>query len=96
MPDKRKRYSEEFKSQCLQYLEVSKKTYSEVARKFGVNPGTIAFWKRQRREELHQEADKATEGDKPIRDPWETIAELEAENRFLKKALAFFETGKVC
>ncbi len=91
MPERRKKYSSEFKEEAVKMVIESSRPAAEVAREIGVNEGMLGNWVAKYRSE-HV-------GDEPPLTLSERVRlrELERENRelrmkseFLGKAVAFF------
>jgi transposase-like protein len=70
----RKRYDEEFKRSAVQHRQTSGKSAAQVARELGLNAGTLQQWKKR------WGAEAPAPG-------LRTVAELEAENRRLRREL---------
>ena len=92
MPEKRRKFSSQFKAEAVQMVIETGKPVAEVARDLGVNDGTLGNWVAAWR-------DANPEPGKTALSPIERarVSELEDENRrlrmeneFLKKAAAFF------
>jgi transposase len=91
MPERRRKFSSQFKAEAVQMVIETGKPIAEVARDLGVHDATLGNWVRAWR-------DANTEPE-PELSPVERarMSELEEENRqlrmeneFLKKAAAFF------
>jgi transposase len=91
MPERRRKFSSQFKAEAVQMVIETGKPIAEVARDLGVNDGTLGNWVK-----VWRDANPETE---PELSPVERarVKELEEENRrlrmeneFLKKAAAFF------
>ena len=65
------RYNEEFKTDIIRLIREDKHSVSSVVKDFGVNNQTVRNWLKEARD--NQDPDKVR------------IAELESENRLLKK-----------
>ena len=91
MPERRRKFSPEFRDEAVKMVVNGSRSVAEVARELGLNPGTLGNWVAAYRR-AH-----------PIDEPPLTISErvrlreLERENRelkmkaeFLAKAAAFF------
>jgi transposase len=91
MPDRRRKYSPEFKEEAARMVAESSRSISEVAREIGVNETTLGNWVREYRE-AHADDEPPLKLSERAR-----LRELERENRelrmkseFLGKAAAFF------
>ena len=81
----KKKYSQEFKEQVLEYLENSPKSIAEVSKEFGVPYPNIVRWKKDNEEK--KSPSKDIEDSKKLK---QEIIRLQKENEILKKAAVFF------
>lgn len=86
-------YHEEFKKQIVaEYIKGN--SYPKLSEEYGVAKSTILGWVRKYSEECQyikpQTTNHVTDTAKELRELNKKIAELEKENLFLKKAVAFF------
>lgn len=91
MPERRRRFSPEFRDEATKMVVNGDRSIAQVARELGINPGTLANWVNAYRT-AHAMADTPLSVSDRAR-----LRELERENRelrmqaeFLKKAAAFF------
>jgi transposase len=91
MPDRRRKYSREFKEEAARMVAESSRSIAEVAREIGVNETTLGNWVREYREAHADDEPPLTLSERT------RLRELERENRelrmkseFLGKAAAFF------
>jgi len=91
MPEKRRKFSSQFKAEAVQMVLETGKPVAEVARDLGVNDGTLGNWVAAWRD-ANPEPSTALSPVERVR-----VSEMEAEirrlrmeNEFLKKAAAFF------
>jgi transposase len=91
MPDRRRKFSPEFRDEAVKMVEESRRPIAQVARELGINPGTLGNWVATYRK-AHPVADEPLAVSERAR-----LRELERENQelrlqaeFLKKAAAFF------
>jgi transposase len=91
MPDRRRKYSREFKEEAARMVAESSRSIAEVAREIGVNETTLGNWVREYREAHADDEPPLTLSERA------RLRELERENRelrmkseFLGKAAAFF------
>ena len=91
MPERRRRFSPQFKAEAVQLVIETGKPIAEVARDLGVNDGTLGNWVKAWRD-ANAESELELSPVERVR-----MTELEEENRrlrmeneFLKKAAAFF------
>ncbi len=85
------RYTPEFKIEAVRLVRESTRPSRLVAQELGINPDTLRGWV-NRSSVADMDDDQANERDsrQALRAAKRRIAELEAENDFLKKAAAFF------
>jgi transposase len=94
---KRRRYSAEYRRDAAGLVINSGRTYRDVAQELGLNPETLRRWVLAERAR-----EEATRVDEPLsfneRFELEQLrrekAQLEKDVEFLKKAAAFFASGK--
>ena len=93
MTKKYARYTDEYRREAVEFVLGSGKPITECARSLGVNPKTLNDWvvKFRRRGEVSA---ARTDGERELAEARRRIAELEDENAFLKKAAAFFASGR--
>jgi transposase len=91
MPERRRKFSPEFKDEVVKMVTESSRPIAEVAREIQVNEGTLGNWVNKYRVEHADEEPPLTISDRA------RLRELERENRelkmkaeFLGKAAAFF------
>jgi len=91
MPERRRKFSPEFKDEAVKMVIESSRPIAEVAREIQVNEGTLGNWVNKYRVEHADEEPPLTISDRA------RLRELERENRelkmkaeFLGKAAAFF------
>jgi transposase len=91
MPERRRKFSPEFKDEAVKMVTESSRPIAEVAREIRVNEGTLGNWVNKYRVEHADEEPPLTISDRA------RLRELERENRelkmkaeFLGKAAAFF------
>ena len=91
MPERRRKFSPEFRDEAVKMVEESRCPIAQVARELGINPGTLGNWVATYRK-AHAVADEPLAVSERAR-----LRELERENQelrlqaeFLKKAAAFF------
>ena len=91
MPERRRKFSPQFKAEAVQMVIETGRAVAEVARDLGVNDGTLGNWVKAWRD-ANPEPSRALSPIERVR-----VSELEEENRrlrmeneFLKKAAAFF------
>lgn len=77
----RRRYSAAFKFKAVQQSIDSGETLAAIADKLGVNPGLLSRWRRELTMRKKPESEVRNQG------PEKSLADLERENRRLKKRL---------
>jgi transposase len=96
MSQSRKKYTKEFKLECVQYLlKYPDKTNTEVASELGIKQDVLSRWKR----EYEQNSDKAFPGNgNPVEAELfqlrKELSSVKEERDILKKALAIFSKIK--
>lgn len=88
MPNKRRKYDEEFKRRAVRLSYSSERTVTAVAESLGINTNMLHRWRRQYTPDGNKS--QIAEQDDELRKLRYRIAELEEENDILKKASAFF------
>jgi transposase len=91
MPERRRKFTPEFKDEAVRMVIESSRPIAEVAREIHVNEGTLGNWCKKYRDEHPVEEEPLSVSERA------RLRELEAENRelrmkneFLGKAAAFF------
>jgi transposase-like protein len=91
MPERRNRYSPEFKEEAARMVVESDRSIAEVGREIGVNETTLGTWVAKYRRDHAEDEPPLTVSERA------RLKELERENRelrmkteFLGKAAAFF------
>jgi transposase len=89
-----RKFSPEFRAQCVREVVERSRTVAEVAREFGVGPETLRNWVKAFRRESPDAVPAVSES---VRAELERLRkenrELRAEREFLGKAAAFFAKG---
>lgn len=86
----RKGYSEDFKLQVVSDYTKGIKNTAAIATEYGISKSSVLGWVRKYRNECQSNHTTRTSiSNKQLRALNKRIAELEKENLFLKKALAF-------
>jgi transposase len=88
MPNKRRKYDEEFKRRAVRLSYGSERPVTAVAESLGINANMLHRWRRQYTPDGNKT--QMAEQDDELRKLRYRIAELEEENDILKKASAFF------
>ena len=85
-------FTEEIKKQVVRYHIQDSRTIASLSAEYGASKATISNWIRRYREECqtNQEAKSEYEFMQEVRQLRKQLEEAEKENRFLKKAAAFF------
>lgn len=91
MPEKRRKYSREYRDEAVKMVIETSRPIAVVARDLGVNEGTLGNWVAGYRREHAGQEPPATVGERArLRELERENAELRMEREFLKKAAAFF------
>jgi transposase len=96
MSRSRRKYTKEFKLECVEYLlKSSDKTNTEVAAELGIKQDMLSRWKR----EYENKSDKSFPGngnpvEKELFQLQKELASVKEERDILKKALAIFSKIK--
>jgi transposase len=91
MPERRRKFSPQFKAEAVQLVIETGKPIAEVARDLGVNDGTLGNWvKAWRDANPDTEPDLSPLERARMKELEEENRRLRMENEFLKKAAAFF------
>ena len=91
MPERRRRFSPQFKAEAVQMVIETGKSIAEVARDLGIHDGTLGNWVNAYRR-AHPEPDQPLSPVERVRvtELEDEVRRLRLENEFLKKAAAFF------
>lgn len=91
MPGRPPRYSPELKEQAVKEVIGGKKSVTQVAREFNINPKTLGPWVTAYRKKLAgQPIPEDIPDNERVKELERRNRELEQENAFLKKAAAYF------
>ena len=91
MPERRRKFSPQFKAEAVQLVIETGKPIAEVARDLGVNDGTLGNWvKAWRDANAQSELELSPVERVRMTELEEENRRLRMENEFLKKAAAFF------
>lgn len=95
MSQSRRKYTKDFKLECVQYLLKSDKTNTAIAAELGIKQDVLSRWKR----EYEKSSDKAFPGNgNPVEAELfqlrKELASVKEERDILKKALAIFSKTK--
>ena len=91
MPERRRKFSPEFRDEAVKMVIEGTRSTAQVARELGINPGTLGNWVAQYRkahpvvEEPLSVSERAR-----LRELERENQELKMKNEFLGKAAAFF------
>jgi transposase len=89
MPERRRKFSPQFKAEAVQLVIETGKPIAEVARDLGVNDGTLGNWVKAWRD-ANPEPELYPVERARMKELEEENRRLRMENEFLKKAAAFF------
>ena len=91
MPEKRRKFSPEFKEEAIQEVLTSGRPVAEVARSLAVHEATLGNWLKQHREKNPESEPPLTVSERArLRELEKEVAQLRAEAVFLGKAAAYF------
>ena len=91
MPEKRRKFSPEFRDEAVQEVFISGRGIAEVARSLGIHEGTLGNWIKLHRESNPESEPQLTVSERArLRELEKEVVQLRAENAFLGKASAFF------
>jgi transposase len=91
MPERRRRFSPQFKAEAVQLVIETGKPIAEVARDLGVNDGTLGNWVKVWRDANPEREPKLSPVERAcMNELEEENRRLRTENEFLKNAAAFF------
>lgn len=91
MPEKRRKFSPQFKAEAVQMVVETGKPIAEVARDLGIHDGTLGNWvNAYRRANPELERPLTVMERARVSELEEENRRLRMENEFLKKAAAFF------
>lgn len=91
MPEKRHKYSPEFKEEAARMVVESNRSIAEVGREIGVNEGTLGTWVGSYRRTHAEDEPPLTLSERArLRELEREVRELRMKSEFLGKAAAFF------
>jgi transposase-like protein len=91
MPEKRRKFSPQFKAEAVQMVIETGKPVAEVARDLGVNDGALGNWVAAWRDANPEPATVISPIERArVTEMEDEIRRLRMENEFLKRAAAFF------
>jgi transposase-like protein len=91
MPEKRRKFTPEFKEEAVQELLTSGRPVAEVARGLAVHEATLGNWLKLHREKYPDAEPPLTVSERArLRELEKEVAQLRAEAVFLGKAAAYF------
>jgi transposase-like protein len=91
MPEKRRKFSPQFKAEAVQLVIESGRPVAEVARDLEINDGTLANWVNGWRRDNPEPEKALTPVERArVAEMEDEMRRLRMENEFLKKAAAFF------
>lgn len=91
MPEKRRLYTPEFRDEAVKMVIEESRPIVEVARRIGVNEGTLGNWvHRYRRAHADEPPTPSSAENMRLRELERENRDLRKENEFLKKAAAYF------
>jgi transposase len=91
MPERRKKYSPEFREEAVKAVIETSRPIAQVARELGIVEGTLGNWvNAYRREHTGEEPPLTISERARLRELEKEVRELRLKNEFLGKAAAFF------
>ncbi len=90
MPEKRRKFSAQYKAEAVQMVVDSGKPVAVVARELGIHDGTLGNWVAQWRASNKQGQSMTPMEAAQVKELEDENRRLRMENEFLKKAAAFF------
>jgi transposase len=91
MPERRKKYSPEFREEAVKAVIETSRPIAQVARELGIVEGTLGNWvNAYRREHVGEEPPLTVPERARLRELEKEVRELRLKNEFLGKAAAFF------
>jgi transposase-like protein len=91
MPERRRKYTAEFKTEAAKMVVQTQRPIAEVAREIHVNPGTLGNWvARYRAEHAGEEPPLSITERARLQELEKEVRELRMKADFLGKAAAFF------
>jgi transposase len=91
MPERRKKYSPEFREEAVKAVIETSRPIAQVARELGIVEGTLGNWvNAYRREHAGEEPPLTISERARLRELEKEVRELRLKNEFLGKAAAFF------
>lgn len=90
MPERRRKFSSQFRAEAVQMVIETGRPVAEVARDLGMHDGTLGNWVNSwRRANPEPESTVSPVEHTRVREMEEEIRRLRMENEFLKKAAAY-------
>jgi transposase len=91
VPERRRRFSPQFKAEAVQMVLETGRPIAEVARDLGIHDGTLGNWVNAWRRAHPKPDQPLTPVERArVKEMEDEIRRLRLENEFLKKAAAFF------
>jgi transposase len=91
MPERRRRFTREFKDEAVKMVIETSRPVAEVAREIHVNEGTLGSWVNKYRATHVDEEPPLTVSERArLRELEREVRELRMKSEFLGKAAAFF------
>jgi transposase len=91
MPERRRKFSPEFRDEAVKMAVDGDRPIAQVARELGINPGTLGNWVAAHRKEHPVEEEPLSVPERArLRELERENQELKMKNEFLGKAAAFF------
>jgi len=85
---KRRKYTEEFKTEAVRLLQESGKTIAEVAREIGINPNRLSRWRQEEHRAVRHGTTRTA-----LKAEAEELLRLKRENELLRKERDFLKSA---
>ena len=91
MPERRRKFSPEFRDEAVKMAVAGNRPIAQVARELGINPGTLGNWVATYRKAHPVDEEPLSVSERArLRELEREVRELKMKNEFLGKAAAFF------
>ena len=91
MPERRRKFSPEFRDEAVKMVTEGNRPVAQVARELGINAGTLGNWVASYRKAHPVDEEPLSVSERArLRELEREIRELKMRNEFLGKAAAFF------